>query len=76
MKTNDTVTFKKNDVVNIPSEHCVFMSDGKSALHFDNRNLSGDYPSIKTWSDMFNTFKPKKFELYDFNGESKGIVLV
>ena len=76
MKTIETVTFKKNDVVNISSEHYVFMSDGKFSLHFDNRNLSEDYPSIKTWSDLLNTFKPKKFELYDFNGESKDIVLV
>ena len=52
------------------------MSDGHSALHFDNRNLSEDYPSIKTWNDLFNTFKPKYFELYDLNGENKDIVLV
>ena len=76
MKTNETITFRKGDAVNIPSEHCIFMSDGSSALHFDNRNLSDDYPSIKTWNDLFNTFKPKNFELYDFNGESKCIVLV
>ena len=76
MKTNDTIAFRKDDLINIPSEHNVFMSDGHSALHFDNRNLSEDYPSIKTWDDLFNTFKPKKFELYDFNGKSKDIVLV
>ena len=76
MKTNDTITFRKCDVLNIPSEHCVFMSDGHSGLYFDNRNLSDDYPSIKTWNDLFNTFKPKCFELYDFNGGSKDIVLV
>ena len=76
MKTNDTITFKRNDLVNIPSEHNVFMSDGHAALHFDNRNLSEDYPSIKTWNDLFNTFKPKYFELYDLNGENKDIVLV
>ena len=76
MKTIETVTFKENDLVNIPSEHCVFMSDGKSALHFYQNTLSDEYPSIKTWNDLFNTFKPKKFELHDFNGESKDIVLV
>ena len=76
MKTKETITFKKNDLINIPSEHNVFMSDGCSALHFDNRNLSEDYPSIKTWGDLFNTFKPKYFELYDLNGENKNIVLV
>ena len=52
------------------------MSDGHTAIHFYQNTLSDDYPSIKTWNDLFNTFKPKKFELYDFNGESKGIVLV
>ena len=76
MKTNETITFKRNDLVNIPSEHNVFMSDGHSALYFDNRNLSEDYPSIKTWNDLINTFKPKKLELYNYNGESKDIVLV
>lgn len=76
MKAKETITFKRNDIVNIPSKHNVFMSNGHSTLHFDNRNLSGDYPSIKTWSDLVNTFKPKKFELYDFNGKSKDIVLV
>ena len=76
MKAKETITFKRNDLVNIPSEHYVFMSDGHAALHFDNRNLSEDYPSIKTWNDLFNTFKPKCFELYDFNGESKDIVLI
>lgn len=69
------ITFKKNDLINIPSGHYVFMSNGKSALHFDNRNLS-EYPSIKTWNDLFNTFKPKKFELYNFTGKSKDIILV
>ena len=76
MKTKETITFRKGDLVNIPSEHCIFMSDGSSALHFDNRNLSDDYPSIKTWNDLFNTFKPKSFKMYDFNGGSKDIVLV
>ena len=76
MNTKDTITFKKNDVVNIPSEHYVFISNGYSSIHFDNKKLSDEYPSIKTWSDLFNTFKPKKFELYDFNVESKDIVLV
>jgi len=76
MKAKETITFKRNDLVNILSEHCVFMSDGHSALQFDNINLSEDYPSIKTWNDLFNTFKPKKFELYNYNGESKDIVLV
>ena len=76
MKAKETITFKRNDLVNIPSEHNVFMSDGHSALYFDNINLSDDYPSIKTWDDLFNTFKPKYFELYDLNGESKDIVLV
>ena len=76
MKTNETITFRKDDAVAVPPEHCVFMSDGHSALHFDNRNLSEDYPSIKTWNDLINTFKPKKFELYNYNGESKDIVLV
>ena len=76
MKTSDTITFKKNDLINIPSEHYVFISNGYSALHFDNKKLSDEYPSIKTWNDFFNTFKPKKFELHDFNGEIKDIVLV
>ena len=76
MKTNETITFRKDDAVTVIHEHCIFMSDGHSALHFDNRNLSEDYPSIKTWSDLFNTFKPKYFELYDLNGENKDIVLV
>ena len=76
MKAKETITVKRNDLVDIPSEHNVFMSDGHSALHFDNRNLSEDYPSIKTWNDLFNTFKPKYFELYDLNGENKYIVLV
>ena len=76
MKAKETITFKRNDIVNIPSGHNVFMSDGHSALHFDNRNLSEDYPSIKTWSDLLNTFKPKCFELYDLNGENKDIVFV
>ena len=76
MKTNETITFRKDDVVNIPSEHCIFMSDGCSALHFYQSTLSEEYPSLKTWNDLFNTFKPKKFELYDFNGGSKDIVLV
>ena len=76
MKTKETITFNRNDIVNIPSEHCIFMSNGHDALHFDNRNISEDYPSIKTWNDLFNTFKPKKFELHYFNGGSKDIVLV
>ena len=76
MKAKETITFNRNDIVNILSEHCIFMSDRHSALHFDNRNLSEDYPSIKTWGDLFNTFKPKHFELYDLNGESKDIVLI
>ena len=76
MKAKETIIVNRNDLVNIPSEHCVFMSDGHAALHFDNRNLSEDYPSIKTWDDLFNTFKPKSFKMYDFNGGSKDIVLV
>ena len=76
MKTNDTITFKRNDIVNIPSEHCVFMSDGHSGIHFYKSTLSDDYPSIKTWNDLFNTFKPKSFKMYDFGGGSKDIVLV
>ena len=76
MKTNDTITFRKCDVLNIPSEHCIFMSDGHAAIHFYQSTLSDEYPSIKTWNDFFNTFKPKKFELHDFNGEIKDIVLV
>lgn len=76
MNTKETITFKKNDLVNIPSEHCIFMSDGYSSLHLYQSTLSEEYPSIKTWNDLFNTFKPKKFELYDFNGKSKDIVLV
>ena len=76
MKAKETIIVNRNDLVNIPSEHNVFMSDGHAALHFDNRNLSEDYPSIKTLDDLFNTFKPKKFELHDFNGENKDIVLV
>ena len=76
MKTKETITFNRNDIVNIPSGHCIFMSDGHSGLHFYQNTLSEDYPSIKTWNDLFNTFKPKKFELYDFSGKSKDIVLV
>ena len=76
MKAKDTITFNRNDIVNIPSGHNVFMSDGNSALYFYQNTLSEDYPSIKTWNDLFNTFKPKYFELYDLNGESKDIVLV
>ena len=76
MKTNDTIAFRKDDVVNIPSEHCVFMSNGHAAIHFYQSTLSDDYPSIKTWNDLFNTFKPKSFKMYDFNWESKDIVLV
>ena len=76
MKTNETITFRKSDIVNIPSEHYVFMGNGCSALHFYQSTLSEDYPSIKTWNDLFNTFKPKRFELYNYNGENKEIVLV
>ena len=76
MKAKETITFNRNDLVNVPSEHNVLMSDGHSALHFDNRNLSEDYPSINTWNDLLNAFKPKYFELYNYNGESKDIVLV
>ena len=76
MKTNETITFRKDDVVNIPSEHCIFISDGRAAIHFYQSTLSDDYPSIKTWNDLFNTFKPKRFELYNYNGGSKDIVLV
>lgn len=76
MKAKETITFKRNDLVNILSEHCVFMSDGHSALYFYQNTLSEEYHSINTWNDLFNTFKPKYFELYDLNGESKDIVLV
>lgn len=76
MKTNETITFKRNDIVNIPPEHYIFMSDGHSGIHFYQSTLSDDYPSIKTWNDLLNTFKPKCFELHDFNGENKDIVLV
>ena len=76
MNTKEAITFNRNDLINIPSEHSVFISNGYSALHFDNKKLSEEYPSIKTWDDLFNTFKPKYFELYDLNGENKDIVLV
>ena len=76
MKTNETITFRKNDAVTVPSEHCIFMSNGHASIHFYQSTLSDDYPSIKTWNDLFNIFKPKSFKMYDFNGESKDIVLV
>ena len=76
MKTKETITFKKNDLINIPSEHYVFISNGYSALHFDNKKLSEEYPSIKTWNDLFHTFKPKSFKLYDYRGKYKDIVLI
>ena len=76
MNAKEIIKVKKNDLINIPSEHCIFMSNGYSALHFYQSTLSEEYPSIKTWNDLFNTFKPKKFELHDFNGENKDIVLI
>ena len=76
MKTNETITFRKDDAVAVTPEHCIFMSDGHAAIHFYQSTLSDDYPSIKTWNDLFNTFKPKSFKMYDFNGGSKDIVLV
>ena len=76
MKTNETITFRKDDAVAVTPEHCIFMSDGHSGLLLYQNTLSEEYPSVKTWNELLNTFKPKRFELYDFNGKSKDIVLV
>ena len=76
MNTKEIIKVKKNDIINIPSEHYIYSWNGIYATKFYQSTLSEEYPSIKTWSDIFNTFKPKYFELYDLNGENKDIVLV
>jgi len=76
MKTNEAITFRKDNAVTVTSGHYIFMSDGRSAIYFYQNTLSREYPSIKTWDDLVNAFKPKIFELYDLNGVSKHIVLI
>ena len=76
MNTKEIIKVKRNDIINIPSEHYIYAWNGIYATKFHQSNLSEEHPSIKTWNDLFNTFEPKSVKLYDCKGKYKDIVLV